>query len=303
MSIAFRSYEHPADFERIGQFLVETYRPGPRHENWLQPRWEYMHYHPLLAELGESALPKMGVWECHGSIVAVVHFEHMLGEVHFQVHPEFTHLKAEMLAYAETHLSVEEDGKRRRLRVFVNDFDTGLESIVRARGYRKVEGVSDCWSALEMTDPFPSIRLPDGFRLQSLEDENDRWKLSRVLHRGFNHPGEPPEDWLAGRKRMQSAPNYRKDLNIVTVAPDGSYASYCGMWQDTTNSVAYVEPVCTDPDYRRMSVGTAAVLEGIRRCGHEGATVAFVGSEQPFYVTMGFRKLFGINLWAKRWKV
>lgn len=55
MSITVRSYEKPRDYEKIGQFLIDTYRPGTRHENWLQPRWEYMHYHPLLEELGESA--------------------------------------------------------------------------------------------------------------------------------------------------------------------------------------------------------------------------------------------------------
>ena len=46
-------------------------------------------------------------------------------------------------------------------------------------------------------------------------------------------------------------------------------------------------------------VGTAAVLEGIRRCGELGATVAYVGSEQSFYLDMGFRKLYNIYQWMK----
>jgi len=95
-------------------------------------------------------------------------------------------------------------------------------------------------------------------------------------------------------------PNYRKDLNIVVHAPDGSFAAYCGMWYEATNSFVYVEPVRTDPDYRGMGLGTAAVLEGIGRCGEEGATVAYVGSDQPFYLEMGFEKLFDIPLWAKQ---
>jgi ribosomal protein S18 acetylase RimI-like enzyme len=49
------------------------------------------------------------------------------------------------------------------------------------------------------------------------------------------------------------------------------------MRQDHTNSIANVEPVCTDPDYRRMGLGTAVVLEGIRRCGAEGAAIATAG--------------------------
>jgi GNAT superfamily N-acetyltransferase len=300
MSITLRSYEKPRDYEKIGQFLIDTYCPGTKHDNWPQPRWEYMHYHPLLEELGESALTNIGVWESDGSIVAVAHFEHALGEVYFQIHPDFTHLKLEMLEYAEGHLSAEVDNGRHYLKVFINDFDTEFESIVSGLGYRKIEGVRECWSAFEIAHPFPAIGLPAGFGLKSLQDDNDLHKLHRVLHRGFNHPGEPPEGGIQDMKKMQSAPNYRKDLNIVVHAPDGSFASYCGMWYGARNRFAYVEPVCTDPDYRRMGVGTAAVLEGIRRCGEEGATVALVGSEQPFYLEMGFERLFYTPLWAKQ---
>jgi predicted N-acetyltransferase YhbS len=292
MNVTVRRYEHATDYDRVGQFLIDTYRPGNRHDNWLQPRWEYMHYHPLFDESLRMAFSSTGVWESQGAIVALVHFEHRPGRVYFQVHPDFTYLKLQMVEYAETYLSVEAGDRKRNIAIWVNDFDRGLESIVGERGYHLVDGTKQDWSILE----------PDGFHLQSLADENDLSKLHRVLHRGFNHPGEPPPNGLAGRKRMQSAPNYRKDLNIVAVAADGVYASYCGMWQDHVNRVAYVEPVCTDPDYRRMGLGTAVVLEGIRRCGAEGATTAVDGS-LPFYVSIGFRKLFDTNLWAREWQV
>jgi predicted N-acetyltransferase YhbS len=300
MGTAVHQYKRSLDFHRVGQFLVDTYQVGTHHENWLQPRWEYMHYHP---DLDEAALGRIGLWESDGKVVAVAHYELALGEAFFQVHRDFAYLKPEMLEYAEAHLSLKADNGRRKIVVWVNDFDTGLESLVRARGYQLVEGAKECWSVLEITDPFPPINLPVGFRLQSLQDENDLNKLDRVVYRGFDHPGEPPRDGVAGKKKMQSAPNYRKDLNIIAVAPDGTYAAYCGMWQDHVNKVAYVEPVCTDPDYRCLGLGTAVVLEGIRRCGLEGARIAMVGSEQPFYLSMGFKKLFDINLWTRWWEV
>jgi GNAT superfamily N-acetyltransferase len=297
-NVTVRRYEHHRDYDRVGQFLIDTYRPGDQHDNWLQPRWEYMHYHPLFDDNARIAFSDTGVWESDGAIVALVHFEHSPGQYYFQIHPDFLHLKSEMVEYAEAFLSVQAGDDRRKIAIWINDFDLKLESIARDHGYHLVEGAKEPWSIFEISDPFPAIELPDGFHLQSLADENDLNKLHRVLHRGFNHPGEPPPDQLAGRRRMQSAPNYRKDLNIVTVAPDGTYASYCGMWQDHVNRLAYVEPVCTDPDYRRRGLGTAAVLEAIRRCGAEGATIAVDGSG-PFYMSMGFRKLFDVNLWAR----
>ena len=99
---------------------------------------------------------------------------------------------------------------------------------------------------------------------------------------------------------MQSAPNFRKELNIVAVAPDGNFVSYCGMWVEAVNRFAYVEPVATDPDYRRMKLGTAVVLEGVRRCGELGATVACVGTDRSFYQSMGFKRMYTDHRWIRR---
>jgi hypothetical protein len=41
------------------------------------------------------------------------------------------------------------------------------------------------------------------------------------------------------------------------------------------------------------------VLEGIRRCGRCGATVAYVGTDKPFYLSFGFRELFTTNCWRR----
>jgi predicted N-acetyltransferase YhbS len=231
------------------------------------------------------------------------------------VHPDFGYLKTEMLEYAEKYLSVENNyisgifshilkdtpsPSGKKIAVWVNDFDTEFESIVMSHGYQLVEGIKGCWSFFEIPDPFPAVKLPAGFKIQSLADEDDLSKLARLIYRGFNHPGEPPADAVQGTALMQSAPNYRKDLNIVAVAQAGTYTAYGGIWQDHKNKIAYIEPVCTDPDYRRVGLGRAVVFEGIRRCGVEGANIAMVGSEQPFYLSMGFKKLFDINLWTRQ---
>ena len=141
--------------------------------------------------------------------------------------------------------------------------------------------------------------MPKGYQLKSLADENNLLKIHRVLWRGFNHPGEPPADGLEDRRKMQSGPNFRKDLTIVVEGPTGEFVSFSGMWYEPTNKYAYVEPVATDPDYRRMGFGRAAVMEGIRRCALEEATVVYVGSDQEFYKAMGFTKVFNSNCWEK----
>ena len=73
------------------------------------------------------------------------------------------------------------------------------------------------------------------------------------------------------------------------------------MWYEPVHRIAYVEPVATDPDYRRMGLGSAAVLEGIRRCGEEGATAAYVGTSRPFYQSLGFRQVYSCSAWQREW--
>ena len=104
---------------------------------------------------------------------------------------------------------------------------------------------------------------------------------------------------LASRQKLFDTPKARRDLKIVVQAPDGEFAAICGTFYEPAGRYAYVEPVATDPAYRRMGLGKAAVLEGIRRCGALGARAAYVGSDQPFYLSIGFRVIYTSECWVK----
>ena len=200
--------------------------------------------------------------------------------------------------YAETHVCGETGSGERYLRAYVNDFDLEFEALVKSRGYEIAEQYARPVSQLTIPRSFPRIDLPEGFRIKSLADDNNLSKIHRVLWRGFDHAGEPPEEGIEDRRKMQSGPNFRVDLTIVIEGPTGDFVSFCGMWYESVNKIAYVEPVATDPDFRRMGLGKAAVWEGIRRCAILGATVAYVGSDQEFYKAIGFTKRFDSNCWV-----
>jgi predicted N-acetyltransferase YhbS len=72
------------------------------------------------------------------------------------------------------------------------------------------------------------------------------------------------------------------------------------MWYDKRSKSALVEPVATEPAYRKMGLGKAAVLEGIKRCGELGATRAIVGSSQQFYYNIGFRPYATSTWWKEK---
>jgi len=297
MAVIARAYRYPEDYDAVGRFLVRTYDTAAVHRNWLQPRWEYMHYHPALQE-SDLDLAICGVWESGNEVVGVAHFEHRRGVNYLQIDPEHTGLVEDMLAYAEAHLWGRfKDGTN--VYVYLDDRDEEVQSIAAGRGYEPKRELAERTSTFILPDRFPKIHAPEPFRIRGLDEGFDLAKVDRVMHRGFNHRGEPPEGELEDRRKKLSAPNFRKDLTIVAVALDGEYVSFCGAWMDRANRICYVEPVATDPDFRRMGLGTAVVLEAIRRCGLEDATIAYVGSDQVFYLSMGFEVTGSQTPWKK----
>jgi GNAT superfamily N-acetyltransferase len=298
MSIKSRQYYDLNDYKLVNDFLVTYYQRDNQDGNWLQPAWEYMHAHPYL---DQSSLRKIGVWEDDGVMVAISNYESRLGEAFFQFHPAYKHLRSEMLDHAENSLHGTSKDGRKFLHAFINDVDEEFGSLVKARGYTKDDGESRAMCQFLIPNPFPEIQLPKGFQLTSLAEECDWTKVHRVIWRGFNHEGEPPagEEELESRRKLFDTPTARRDLKIAVKAPNGDFVSFCGMFYEPHNCYAYVEPVATDPDYRRMRLGKAAVLEGIRRCGELGATVAYVGNELPIYQSIGFKKIFTSECWVK----
>jgi predicted N-acetyltransferase YhbS len=299
MHIQFRHYLSPKDYQRVDDFLIAHYQPGNRDGNWLEPMWEYMHGHPYL---DQAALERIGLWEDDGQLVAVAHYESRLGEAFFQFHPAYRHLRQAMLEYAEQNVSggPQRDG-RRALRAYINELDEDFQSLARARGYQREPESDRPLFQVAIPHLVPAIRLPAGFHLTSLADECDWARVHRVLWRGFNHDGEPPaaEGELESRRKMFDTPTARRDLKIVVTSPAGDFVSFCGMFYVPAHQYAYVEPVATDPAYRRRGLGQAAVLEGLRRCGALGAAVAYVGSDQEFYRALGFTKVFTNECWVK----
>lgn len=297
MSRLLRTYDHDRDFDAVGRFLIDEFSAGNRLRNWTQPRWEYMHFHPLI---NDQPRERIGILEDDGDIVGIAHFEHGPALTYIQYREGYENALPLLVDHLEENFGgMSRALQRNMLGVYVNDFDEHLIKEVEGRGFEWQDRFSEYYSRFPNERGVPVAPLPDGFRLQSLADDNDLDKINRVLWRGFNHEGPVPDDELPGRIQLQSAPSFRKDLNIVVVAPDESYVAYAGMWFVPENKLGYVEPVATDPDFRRMGLGRAAVLEAIRRVDHLGAQSIWVGTDLDFYMALGFEKQFRRSIWIK----
>ena len=135
--------------------------------------------------------------------------------------------------------------------------------------------------------------LPEGFDFVTAQDVSVADAVQ--AHRAAWPGSRLDETALA---RVQNTWPYRADLHLLVRAPDGTLAASTIIWLDEVTRTAEFEPVGTHQDFRRRGVGTALLLEGMRRAKAAGANrmmVACLGapvhpSARGLYYGVGFRE-------------
>lgn len=293
MTVQFRNYTKHAGISD-DYFKVRAFFAKLGYREYTYARWDWMTTHTYL---DKSAVGFMGYWEVNHKVVAVTPIDGAFGVAFCLTLPEYEYLKKDMLLYAKKNLA--KDGK---FEVVIDDHDAYFQEIASGLGF--VATPHKEFDAIFHIDQTPTdYILPEGFTVVSMKERLDLYQYGKVLWKGFNHEIDGEGEFVFTEEKRQAfeaemvRPNVDLDLKIAIVNPEGDFVSYCGMWYDRDAGFAVVEPLATDPKYRKMGLGKAAVLEGIRRCKDLGAKVAFVGSSQQFYYNIGFRPYSTATLW------
>lgn len=293
MSIQFRNYTSESgitdDYYRVREFLIKL-----GYAEFTYARWDWMTTH---SHLDKDSVGKIGLWEVDKEIVGLATYDCKPGVAFCLTLPAYTHLKKDMLQYAKEHLA--KDGS---FGVMIADTDYEFQDIAAELGY--VATVNKESDAIFYSDKTPTAyELPEGYKIVTMKDTYDAYQYGRVLWRGFNHElnGEGAFQLKEeGKKNFDESmlrANVDLNLKLAVVAPDGNFVAYCGMWYDDAVGYGVIEPVATDPDYRRMGLGKAVVLEGIKRVKELGAKTTLVGSSQQFYYSIGMRPYATTTMW------
>ncbi len=277
------------DFFKVSEFLKDIQKDSLEPMSFPWGRWEWMFSLPFL---DPDHLDSIGVWEDEGRIVALMTYESKFGEAYYVLHHLYPYLRREIAQFALRDLKSEEG-----FRMLVPDDDHEMQKIVYKMGLTATEEKEQL-AAIDLNQSLEFV-LPQGYYLENMKDHLDIKRYHQILWRGFNHSGEPTmtETEIKDRKISLTGPHINLARNIAVVAPTGDYVSYCGTWYQEGTTVALVEPVATDPHYRKMGLGRASVLEALKCCKRAGAKYAIVGSGQNFYYRLGFYPLATYTWW------
>jgi hypothetical protein len=292
MSITQRRYKLLADFQKVHDFLTETYDKETLN-SYLLP--QYVEYAHSLLYFDFKHTHRFGLWEDEGRLVGIACYEMGMGTIHLHAGKGYECLLPDMLSWGETELS-ESTESRRRLSVWIIDREEAKRKLLLSSGYvlERHEPVN----VFDYAKPFTERKLPQGFRIID-GTQVDFKKLDACFWYGFENMGIP-FDGLECNIRISCAPHANMELMTIITAPDGAYACALGMWLDETNKYAYLEPLATVPEYRRMGLATVCLTEAMKKTKQLGAAYCFGGARE-FYSAIGFETICQRELWKKEW--
>lgn len=309
MRLIRRKYQCEEDYWRVRAFLRTVFLLHDRREVcWPLYRWDYWRWHvnENIWRFGLDAA--VFLWETADRRLAAVLHPNGPGEAVLQVHPAYRSpdLEVEMMNTAETQFAVSHQGVQ-RLALRVHQDDALRQDLLTRRGYdRRQSPEYQRRRPLGAGAPIPDCQPPAGYTLRALGDESEHPARSWLAWRAFqpDEPAERYEGWTWYRS-VQRAPLYRRDLDLVAVAPDGELAAFCTLWFDDVTRTAACEPVGVHPAHRRQGLGEAIVAEGMRRAARLGATlctaVASASEANALYAALGFAEHELSEPWVKSW--
>ncbi|MDO4189284.1 MAG: GNAT family N-acetyltransferase [Lachnospiraceae bacterium] len=285
----FRNYKKN-DYDALIDFLVQLSNEDMNHINWNWARFEWMIEHP---DTDKLSLEKIGLWWEKGNIVGAAIYDMYLGEAFCGTLKTHMDILPEILDYAY-RIFKDENG----LGIAIRNED--LKAIEKAidLGFEKVNQTENVMM-LGLDNIIPS-RIPADIVIREYNPAENPREFAWLLWQGFNHGNDQAEFESKDSPKQQLRKHLDKRLSLSAVDSSGNIVGYVCLWHSPETDYAYVEPVCTIPEFRNMGISKALLTEAFSRVNKLGAKKAIVISDMDFYKKLGFVNL---ALFSFYWKL
>lgn len=291
-NITTRQFSVLADCGKIYQFMLDIYERDWRN-GVPAPFFEYA-FSSFAYWMDITYSYKNRIWEDNGKIVAFCFYESPVTDIYFSLKPGYEELASEMIEYADAHMSM----KDAEIQLILFGGQAALIGAAKQAGYYQK---SERWDMQFDFNDVLDYPLPEGFHFVN-PDEYDRDKLSKCCWKGFDHEqneGLWNHQYEQNDYLLEVAPHATVNLSVIIADEKGEYACYAGMWWTPENKLAYMEPLCTIPEYRRKGLAAAALSELYKKTKALGAT-HMTGGDNGFYKAIGCKPEVKWTYWKKR---
>lgn len=155
--------------------------------------------------------------------------------------------------------------------------DTFKAQVLEQRGFTKDADDYFC-HYLRSLSSIPDPVVTEGFSVRAVNGISEVEQRVALHREVFSTPTVPSRMTVEKYARYMALPGYNNDLliDMVSVAPNGDFASFTIVWIDAVNKVAYVEPVGTKAEYRRKGLAKATIYSALHYAKDHGCERAIV---------------------------
>jgi ribosomal protein S18 acetylase RimI-like enzyme len=294
-ALTSRLYETEADFMAMRAMLMAA---RSKTNDWHYAHVGLMQFNFMMVVFHLNPQEHVRLWEVDNQLVGYA----MLGEdptFDVQVFPDYAWngIEAEALAWAEARVAElrqrDPEGWGGPLVSGAHQDDAQRLAFLEENGFRLRGDFSEVNMLRSLNKPIPALMVPVGFQVREVAEMEA--PLRAAAHRAVWQPwtvGDVSDEDYAHFMRM---PGYQRDLDIVTVAPEGVFAAAVTGWLDPLNRIGDLGEVGTLPAYRRQGLMRPALLECLHRMqayGMERACVSTGLENWPairLYESVGFK--------------
>lgn len=247
------------------------------------------------------------LWECDGKTIGWSLLDPAWRSFDMYVLPQLrsSTIEDQLLDWSIDCLTriVHQQGEKEIQTMWVAEHDTERISQLEQRGFQR--GEYAMWNLeCSLEERLPEPHVPNGFGLRQVAGEEDIKPRAAAAYRAFGSR-QPFDEYWPRYQRFADSPVYVSSLDLVTIAPQGDFSSFCIAWPDPVNHIGLFEPVGTHPDFQSQGLGRAVVTEGLRQlqnCGMYRASVC-VETDNPaaqaLYQAVGFQKTYQLLTYIK----
>ncbi|NHJ48583.1 MAG: GNAT family N-acetyltransferase [Asgard group archaeon] len=301
MTIKFRDFNWNNDFLLVRDFLIQTYSMTKSFENWIPQKFENRKFGPggTVYQDEEDDLVKIWVDESFDDkkIVAVTVLNSS-GANWINIHPNYSHLEKQLIEWIEKQIINKEEFSN----FYVLETNQKRIDIIQELGYKNL-GCIEYTRTRPLDFSIVEVNLPEKYSIRNINPSNDFLKYKQVISAVFPHCSNMTQEIF---NIYTTASFFNEDLDLVVVAPDGNFAAFCTVRLDPISKIAEFEPVGTHPNHRKLGLGKAVMLEGLKRLQkYQPKAIVIVDAANTeganrLYDSIGFTDKIAIYHWQKK---